>query len=248
MRALSRALSLALALGAAAPARAQTRVPHPPRFFATVAAAGQLTANQTTEDLTFTVYVEDGTIHGVARAPRGVRVEAGGGLWITPRIAVGATLSAYRANGPLDVTATVPNPFFFDQPRTATASTTVHRSTVDVHADVIVRLLESGRWTVLAGGGPSFTRVSQQVGTDLTLDDVYPFDTVSIRSIALSTLHGTGVGGNVSASAVWRLDRRFRLVGTLRWSSTTATLTTGHTSIDAPTGGVQIAGGLRVVF
>lgn len=230
------------------PARAQTGLAGTPRFFVTAAAAGQVTANHAGQNVAFTVYVEEGAIRGVLRTPRGVRWDVGGGLWLLPRLGVAATVSVYRKNGTLDVTAIVPNPFFFDQPRTATASTTVRRSSLDVHLDVFVRLLQSGRWTVLVGAGPSVTRLSQQIGTDLTLDDVYPFDTVSVESIALSTRRGTGVGGNVSAGAIWQLNRSLGLAADLRWSSTTARLTVGRDTIDAQTGGVALGGGLRIVF
>jgi hypothetical protein len=94
----------------------------------------------------------------------------------------------------------------------------------------------------------SAQRVVQEFGTDLALDAVYPFDTVAITSVTLSAAHGTGVGGNVSAAAIWQPGRTLQWQVGVRSSAMTARLPVSRTTIDVHTGGVQLGGGLRIVF
>lgn len=230
-------------LGAALPADAQSR------FFLTVGAGAQVSKNTLDRDTAPTFYAEPGSVHQHFRMPMGARIEAGAGIRFS-RIEIGGSVGMYRRNGTLDVTAGIPHPFFFGQPRPAALSDPAHRSVVDINIEVTLRLFRWRTMSVSAGAGPTYARLTQDIETALNLTDLYPYDTVAIQSFAMSTVKGSGVGGHAFVTASYPLRRRLLADGVIRYTSIKAStpMEPGASDVRWPVGGVQIVGALRILF
>ena len=246
-------LIAALACSAVArPARAQTQTPRPrqtERFFVTVAAGGQLSKLTLDRNTTPTFYAEPGSVHQHFRMPASARFEVGGGIRFS-RIDIGATVGMSRGDARLDVTAGIPHPFFFAQFRPAALSDPAHHAILDLNVDLTIRLFRWRTMSVSVGSGPTYTRLTQEIETALNISDVYPYDTVTIQSFAMTTVRGSGIGAHVLGSVTYPLRRRLLATGLVRYTSVKATtpMETGASDVRWPVGGAQVAGGLRIVF
>jgi hypothetical protein len=219
-----------------------------PRIFVTAGAVIQLSHKSFTQDLTFSAYSEDGHLKGTFKAKNSKRYEFGGGVRVGQRMAVGATISLLQWDAPLHVDANVPHPFFFNQPRTASTDTTAHRSVQDVDFQVWFFLVDSASWQIAIGGGPSFSHVSQELATDVELTDVYPFDTVTLKSVTKTKLSGGRLGASIGASVTRMIGRSVGVTGDIRWSGASIVLKPEGGTIRIQTGGPQAGGSVRLLF
>jgi hypothetical protein len=153
-------------------------------------------------------------------------------------------------DGPLNITASVPHPFFFNQPRTATAASTAQRSVRDVEFQIMYFLVDSKDWLITIGGGPSFAHVTQDVGTDLQLTETYPFDTVTIKAVTTTQTSGSRLGANVGGSVTRLFSPRLGIAGDVRWSGASITLNakTPTGLLKVQTGGAQAGASVRIMF
>ena len=241
------ALLILLSLPAASAAQS---VNEKPKIFVTAGVMGQLTRSTFDDSVAFTVYSEDGAIQQSFKSGRGLRVEVGGGVRVSDKFSIGALVSLMSVNGPLDVTAAVPHPFHFNQARSATFSTTADRSVRDIEVQIMYFVVDSADWLVSVGGGPSFAHVSQDVGTDLVLNDVYPYDSVAISSVTLTKTTGNRIGVNIGASITRLLSARLGVSGDLRWTGASIEVDarTASGKLKLQTGGVQVGASVRIMF
>lgn len=243
-------LALLTVLALPATSAAQTASSEQPKIFVTAGIMSQLTKATFDDTLSFTVYSEDGTIQQAFKSGHGLRGEFGGGVRLGEKFSIGGLFSIMSVDGPLDVTGSVPHPFFFNQPRSATASTTAKRTVRDIEVQIMYRVVDSAQWLVEVGGGPTFSHISQDVGTDLVLTDVYPYDTVAISSVTLTKASGSRLGANVGGSITRLLSPKLGVTGNVRWTGASvevdATTPTGKLKLQ--TGGVQVGVSIRIMF
>jgi hypothetical protein len=144
------------------------------------------------------------TTYGMPRRPG---FEFGGGMWITPQISVGALLSRRQFSQPVDISAQIPHPFYFNQPRTLTGQTSANRSETAIHAQLAASAFTARHLQVILAGGPSFSWVQQDLLDQLSYSDAYPFDTVTFTGATMGTEHAHGFGGNVEVTGLVPLSR-----------------------------------------
>jgi hypothetical protein len=163
---------------------------------------------------------------------------------------VGVGVDYYFRNQHAVVDARVPHPFFFNQLRAGkfdTQALSAHEAALDVSGAWMPPAI--GPLTTLVFGGPTIFHVSQTVVTDVTLDERYPYDTLTITGVKTgertSTLFGYHVGGDVS----YFFNPTIGLGGGVRYSHADITFDNDDdVTTDGNAGGVSVVVGLRFRF
>jgi len=245
MRAFTTTLALTFTLCATA-ASAQVGAP---RFDFSAGASGQVTSTEFTQRLSFPLYEETAEITGPVDPGKGVRIEIAGGVRIWRGLSAGVQVSRGSSSGRMEATYSLPNPFLFSSPRTATIETDTTQSTLDVHLQVRLALLRQGRWTATVFGGPSFTWLDQALAPDrITYTYTYPFEEILLQESGSGETSGQATGGHAGFTIAREMTPRVNLQGLVRWNRTNVDLETDLGTTRVPTGGVQVGGGVQFRF
>jgi outer membrane protein with beta-barrel domain len=239
--------SFAIALSVAAPATAQT---WPERVHVSVNAAFQPTANDFTDRFEFERYLETGSTEVDYPVQGGFIFDAGAGYRFWKNLAAGVSVSYFTRDDAASTTSSFPHPFFFNQPREVTGEATgVKRSETAVHVQLMYLVNRGGRLRFVLSGGPSYFTVEQDLVTEVTITETFPYDTATFASAQKSRKKGSAAAFNVGADVMWMLNRTFGVGGLVRFSRASVDLDApaGRTiSVDA--GGVYVGGGVRLLF
>lgn len=241
-------LSFTLALSVAASATAQT--PWSERVHISLNGAFQSTTNDFSDRFEFERYLETGSTDVDYPVKGGFIFDAGAGYRFWKNLAAGVSVSYFTRDEVASTTTSVPHPFFFNQPREVTGDATgVKRSETAVHVQAMYLIKSGGPLRLVLSGGPSFFNVEQDLVTEVTITETFPFDTAAFGAAVKSRKKGSAVAFNVGADVMWMLNRTLGVGGLVRYSRASVDLdaTTSRTiSVDA--GGVYAGGGIRLVF
>lgn len=242
---------VAAALLTASRLPAASAQPAPDRIRVSVDAGVQIAPTTFDTAATKRVYVEDGVVGASYELRRGPVFDAGIAVRLIGPIAVGVTVSQYSERSDAAITATIPHPFFFKTPRTISGTAPgLQRDELVTHVQGIYTLHPTAKVDVALSAGPSFFRVRQQLVTDITFADTYPYDAPTFTAATTQRITAANtVGFNAGADVGVRLWRHAGVGGAVRLTRASASLTVPDgkaASTDA--GGVQIAGGLRLFF
>ena len=175
--------------------------------------------------------------------------DIGGAVRLWRNVGASVALSyATRADN-ANLTAQIPHPFYFNQPRTiaGTVSNVTHAE-LATHLDAVV-LLPRRRLEVMVSVGMSLLRLSQDLVSDVTYADAYPYDTARFVDAITTRATVTKTGYNAAVDVSWRLSQAWGVGGLVRYVHATAPLSVnGAAAGTRKTGGVQLGGGLRVGF
>lgn len=203
-----------------------------------------------TADTTFTSNVETGTISTDYRFNSAMLFDVGGGVRIWRNLGLGVSVSSFTKEDDLDVSARVPHPFLFNQPRTVTGQLSgVERREIGVHIQAMWMIPAGNHLQIGVLGGPSFIMVRQGVVTAVNITETYPFDSATFRSADSAEQSRHAVGFHAGVDASYLFNQRIGVGGIARFARARATfdLVDGGT-VKADLGGAQVAGGLRVRF
>ena len=201
----------------------------------------------TTHPLTF---VEPATVETNYSVRPAREFDLGGGVHITPRLAVGASLSRFEKSGDVTVDAQVPHPFFFNRARSVTGTASdLARLETAIHGKLVWMAQVGDGWLLSVSGGPSFFKASQDLVEDITIRETYPYDTATFAG-AVSTRHTkSGLGFNVGADFTRLLTSHMGIGVAAVLSRARLTFdTAGDTPMRIDAGGIRIGGGLRFRF
>jgi Outer membrane protein beta-barrel domain len=238
---------VAIALSVAAPAAAQS---WPERVLVSVNGAFQATTNDVSDHFEFERNLETGSTDVDYPVQGGFIFDAGAGYRFWKNLAAGVSVSYFTRDGAASTTSSVPHPFFFNQPREVTGEATgVKRSETAVHVQVMYLINLGERLRLVVSGGPSFFSVEQDLVTEVTVTEAYPFDTATFASAQKTLAKGSAPTFNVGADVVWMLNRRFGVGGLVRFSRASVDLDApGNRTIPVDAGGVYAGGGIRILF
>ena len=189
-------------------------------------------------------------------APVSVGIDGARAVWFDGGIAarirkqVGASVavSYARRNDSAAVSAAIPHPFFFNQPRSIAGAAASARRETAVHIDAVY-FLTRGNVLVLLSGGPSIFYTARDVVTDVAYTDTYPYDTATFASAATARVTRTAAGYNLSADVIWRITPQVGVGGLARFSRASATFTAAPgNAATSDLGGIQVGGGVRFAF
>jgi hypothetical protein len=220
------------------------------RIYVAVNGMYQATSHDFGETFTFTENAEQARVEIESSADSGPGFDVSGGVRLSRHFGVGVGVTRFSRTTPASIEASVPHPFFFEQPRTVTADVSgLKREELAVHIQVRA-LVPIGRQLELSAfGGPSFYTVRQGVVTDIEYTESYPFDAVTFDRAVTTSAEKSKAGFNVGADLAYFFTRQLGVGGGLQYSPATVKLGTaaGRTiSVDA--GGLQVGGGVRLRF
>jgi hypothetical protein len=207
----------------------------------------QASGNSFGESLSFPKNAETETVAVTTDAKRSTLVDGGIVVRVKGGFGVGVAVSYISHDANANITALVPHPIFFNQPRTVTGTAPLTRSETAAHVDATYIIASPSIDLVLSGGASVFS-VSQQLVTDVAYTEVYPYDTATFSSAVTGAAKATPIGYNAGADVTWKLASHVGIGGVVRYSRATVTLTSGSVSISDHAGGLQAGAGLRLAF
>jgi opacity protein-like surface antigen len=172
----------------------------------------------------------------------------GGPVW--HMLGLGFAVGYHKRNQTAAINALIPHPYFYDTLRPASFTTEPLQSReAAFHFPAIFMPPAFGPIKILVFGGPSVFRLSQTQVTDIIVNEVYPYDTVTISAVKTQEQKGTFWGYHAGADVSVFFTRSVGVGGGLRYS---------HANIngfekDAATtsgvaGGVSVVAGVRFRF
>jgi hypothetical protein len=202
------------------------------------------------ETFTMTRNVEAATIGAVAPFDRATLVDVGGWARIAGRLGAGAAFSriSRRSNAAID--GKIPHPFYYDQQRSITGTQPgVDEHEDALHVDVVVLAAVSPAFELAVFAGPTWFHTSQDLVTNVSYTESYPFDTATFSSATLVRATSSKAGVNAGADLTWFFSEHVGVGGLVRFSRATTAYSAGEDrSATARIGGTQAAVGLRVSF
>jgi hypothetical protein len=236
-------------LAAPSPALAQS-ASKPARFTIGVSGGVQQAAEDVSDHFSFPKNVETEVVDVTySMKPWGlIDLAAGYRMW--KNLGVGVAVSVTSGKGKADVTASVPHPFFFTQPRTITGpEDDIAHSETGVHLQLQYLVPASGRLHFILEGGPSWLNVDHEVVTDVTVTESYPFDTAAFGGAVSKSTKGSAVGFNAGIDVTWLFAESVGVGGIVRYTRADVDLTAVEgRSLTIKAGGLQGGVGIRVVF
>lgn len=237
------------------------------RFVLSGGAGVQTTVNARVDRLRFDLFGEAGRLEAAQRLGRTVVYDVGlsGRVW--KRFGLGAHVTRTRIGSTARIEASVPHPFYFDFPRTATgvARDLAHQEWA-MHlqiryalpsgwiADRMPAWIPLGdRFRLTVFGGPSLYEASQDLVAAITpIEHGFPFEAIDIGAHATERVTITAVGFNLGLDVSYFGLGRFERLGlgaSLRFNRAAPAIAVAHqTQAALELGGTQLAGGVRYAF
>jgi len=157
---------------------------------------------------------------------------------------------SYRKQTELgQVTASLPHPFYFNQPRLVAGQASLKREDLALHL--------AGQWMVPVTdnvqlslfGGPTYFRVAQDMVSGVTANEVYPFDRAEYAGAAVANEHASHIGYNAGGDVAVFFTRTLGVGMMVRYSRATVQMPLPDGGAGAlKVGGLQTGAGLRVKF
>ena len=241
----------------AAPLAAQEERAWPERVFVTIDVPIQPLHNDFSESLQFADAVrktENVTFVADYASTRGALFDAGAGVRLTNNMGVGATVSWFRCSGSGSFDLAVPNPLVANRPLDLTGSISgLRRTEVGVHIQTLYALPLGTRSRLMLSGGPSVFSIRQDLLRSIEFDMLPGFTSLRFDRAIVAEATRTVIGFNAGADLTWAIASRFGIGTIARYSRANATLDPGSQSgvnraIDLNAGGLQIGGGIRLLF
>lgn len=212
------------------------------RGFLNVSGGVKTGAKTVATTLAFPLYDETATIETTREVADGFLWDATAGYRVWKNMAIGVSVAGRTVNGDGTTVASIPNPIFYDQPRSVTGliSDMKHRelwgSLLAVWVFPVTSQLE-----VMAMAGPAVVRVEHEVAGTVTVAEA----TTPVVTVALDTVSKSVWGFTAGIDGRYMITKRFGLGAFARYSGAKVNLTS-TTKLDV--GGLQVGAGLRVRF
>ena len=245
-------VALLLATGSASAqttARRTVPVDKRERVFVMISGGVQAKPQALSDSFTHDVNAETGEVivEYPGRAATLADVTAGVRLWKSGGVAI--AVSRASTDGTAQIEAAIPHPLFDDQDRQVSGEADgIERSENAVHVQLYM-LKTRGRWKIRVLGGGTYFRIEQDIVTDVSVNETFPFDTATFRSATTARGDGSALGFNVGADLTWMAARSAGLGVLVRYARGSVELNAGgNRNVSTDVGGLQAAGGVRFVF
>jgi Outer membrane protein beta-barrel domain len=234
-------------LSSASPLSAQTWAE---RVHVSINGAVQTTSNDFTDRFDFESQLETGSTEVDYRIRSGFVFDGGVGYRLWKNLGVGVAVSVLSRENSGLTTSSFPHPLHFDQPREVTGeATALARKETAAHIQAMYLWNAGGALRVVFSGGPSFFNVQQDLVSEVTIDESYPFDMATFAEARQVREKGSAPAFNVGADVLWMLTPKVGVGGLVRFSRTTIDLDApGGGTIPVDAGGVYAGGGVRFLF
>ena len=191
----------------------------------------------------FPLYDETATVTSSQKVKSGGFFDIGGAyrVWGNNLLA-GVTYVHTTSEAEVAINASIPDPVFFDRPRTVTSTQSGAKHTENViHLNAIWMIPVAHKIDVGLFGGPSIFSVKQQTVNTLSVTEPGP-----VVSAPLSEVKKTSAGFNLGVDLQYLIKNKVAVGGIARYSWASATITGATEKLTL--GGFQIGGGVRYRF
>lgn len=221
-----------------------------PRVFVGIGAAGQFSTVKFTDRVNFQLYQASGQYQADYHTQNAWALDASLGVRLGPKFLLAFGYFSVSPQTTASAVAKVPHPLNSNQPRTASVSNvSVARGESDFSLQITYLIPISRRVDLAIYGGPSAFYLRQDLISELTYRESYPYDTVAIDSVTTTRKTKVGLGGHVGGDVTVML---WRFVGVGiggRYARANLNLPSAGTgSIPVDVGGLQVNGGVRLRF
>ena len=211
--------------------------------------AYQGTPSDVQSTVKFAANAETATFTTSFRVKAGPALDVGGRVRVWKRLSVGVAYTSFAANRDADVTASIPHPFFFNQPRSVSGTAPFERKETVVHLRVVAASAPGRRLQLTGFAGPAFYSVTQTLVERVNYLDVYPFDSVTFASAATRRVSQSKTGFGAGADVAYYFSKN----GGVGLTATYAKADIDLKAIDDSTvtvhaGGATAGVGLRIRF
>jgi hypothetical protein len=248
MKRILTACLIAIALGSARPAVAQSHT-WTERVWFGVSGGVQPAVNSFSDAFDAPLYAETEKVSIDDPVKGGPLIAASGGFRVWKQLAFGIGVTRYNRRADATVNASLPHPFFDNQPRQIQGATPATRSETGVHLLVGWMLPITDRVRLLLTAGPSVLSVRQSLVTSVEFTEVYPYDTATFKSATTKNATATASGFNAGADLFWMFSRNVGAGGLVQVTRARVKESAGtNRTITLDAGGAQVGVGLRLVF
>jgi hypothetical protein len=192
---------------------------------------------------------ESGDVQTAHRIVPGAVYDLTAGGRIKGRLGIGYAMS-YRGQTEIaQISANVPHPLYYSQPRLVNGEAGLKRQDLAMHLSAMYLVPVSDTLQVSAFAGPTLFRVSQDMVHTVEVNEAYPFDQATYTGVTASREHASRVGYNAGADVAYFFTQTLGVGGIVRFSQGKVNLPTpdgGSTSVKV--GGLQTGAGIRVRF
>jgi hypothetical protein len=239
---------VALALGSARPAAAQSRA-WTERAWFSVSGGVQPAENSFSDALEAPLYTETEKVSIDYPVKGGALIAASGGYRVWKQLALGIGVTRYNRRADATVSASLPHPFFDNQPRHVEGTTPATRNETGVHVLIGWMLPITDRIRLLLTAGPSVLSVRQTLVTGIEFTEVYPYDTASFKSATTKNATASATGFNAGADLFWMFSRHVGAGGLVQVTRARVKESAGtNRTLSLDAGGAQVGAGLRLLF
>lgn len=214
------------------------------RVFLAASGGAQLgSAREESTAFSFTLYAEPASV-GVKRSVKsGILGDFTAGGRVLGNLGVAGTLFFRQAPGDGVVTASIPDPIFYDKPR-AVSSTIVDMTHREVWSAVqaVYIYQATDKVDVMFMGGPTVVSLAHQVATAATVTEGANSATVTVSTTELKKMVW---GYTLGADVRYMITRNLGFGAFARYSGATANLSD---TVSLKLGGLQVGGGIRIAI
>ena len=238
------AITIAVAaLWSAAPAAAQTG--------AVISVNGiyQGGTEAVSNTVSFTANAEAATFTSNFPVKSGPGFDAGLRVGVRGAIGVAIGITRFTATGSADVTAKIPHPFFFNQPRSIAGTANLSREETTTRLAIVFSSAANKRLQVSAFVGPAFFSVKQTLVEAVSYTDSYPYDTATFGQATTKQVTKSKTGVTAGAEASYFFAKHIGIGLTAAVAKATIPITAvDGSAVSLSAGGTQIGAGLRFRF
>lgn len=226
---------------AATPAQAQ--MTWTDKGFFNVSAGIQSGSQDFSVNTPLNIYGETGSVGSTLDIKSGGFFDVGGGFKVWRNLALGVSYSWTDATSAAALTAVVPDPLFFDRPRTVSGSApNVKHQEQAIHFSGTWMVPVTDKIDVALAFGPTYFSVTQELPGAVVFAEPGP----SITSVGIETLSESTVGFHVGLDVTYMVTKRVGVGGMARYAG--ASFQVENASEKLKVGGTQIGGGVRIRF
>lgn len=234
-------LMAGLATAVASEAQAQTKPAPASLGFVNITGGAQPQRRDLGKTDTFTLYDEKATLTSSQPIANGAFFDVSGGYRVWHNLAIGAGYSSFSTTGSASVVAVIPNPLFFDRPKTVNSSADgLEHTERGIHLQAVWFVPVTEKIDVALSAGPSFIQVNQHLVSSVTV----PTGTQNVN-VVIGSEEGTAKGVNVGFDGTYLFTRNIGFGLMIRYAGG---------SVDLPSapglsvGGFQAGAGFRFRF
>ena len=243
-------ISVFLLAATVRPALAQSDVP---RGFVSVNGGLQTASSDFSDSVRFGHVLfgpEDGSFDASYPAGDDTGFDVGGGVRVWRNLAVGANVSVFSRESDAGVSGQLPHPFRFNRLRAINGTAAgLARAETAVHVQALWVIPVGRSVAVTLFGGPTWFNVSQDLVTDITFDQVYPFDAAAFSGATVGEQSVATIGAHAGADVAYYFSERIGVGGTVRFSRGSVEFDSSDGGVaETDVGGVQTTAGLRIRF